>query len=356
MADKSRFDFVYDSFTFTFTAHGDPNLDQVCRAVLGKSLDQATAATGLSERIYEFLRAADAKELLNKAIVEARNRVQSSMIEDAYIKYCGAVRAGTEPFDACWIPPRKTLIDRKNIRDAARLLVTGEIRVLLINGVTKTGKTYCSNLMRHISEESRKAPGGWSANTRHALCEIDLNDHGTSIPGRDALQLIYDEIGDPSLKLPKQVAADARWFLTRINGLKPVLERGRLVLWLVIDGLDRAKKTDQIRAFAQSYATLAAKSTQLRAIFIECAPATLPLKILEDRDFVEEHVHEVKLEELEDFYGQLRAQLAKPLEPKDLAKEAWKEANDTVAAGKGKFMSSLSEAARKHVLKILQAP
>jgi hypothetical protein len=114
---------------------------------------------GTSRVIWSALvRVAD-HAILHRLVSEASERKPAS---DTFQQVLAATVAGTasryralDPYEACLLGEghRSALIDRTELRDELRRMITEHLPVLSVLGPTQTGKSYSLGLITHIGEE-----------------------------------------------------------------------------------------------------------------------------------------------------------------------------------------------------------
>jgi hypothetical protein len=247
-------------------------------AMWQEALDQAAAAGRLAELCDRVAQepipaVRDAVEALRRVLASAAHSANAT---DAVLKrYRGGDGIIT--------------INRRSLRDHLTMLADGPVRILLVRGEPRTGKSWSHRLFRHVAE----AEGARFVYLDSAVA-VDIDT---------ALDTLFSQYSATD-RIPPRVTTTAGWYQKVGNRLREAAEQAGQPLWVAVDevGPDdtgTAMLDEQVQGFFHQLAlTLDATNERwFRLMFIHYPEGQLPTKwprhrLREDRTGSADVVHE----------------------------------------------------------------
>lgn len=202
-----------------------------------KSLDRLSIAEDLDTIVREVIRRADTDgwlpSLLREALKANPDSEPLKTVRDKW-RVPGAAGVPANHFRALLLPGRRSLIDRKGMRDALEALTTARSRVVVINGGGESGKSYTIQFVGYLRERMatfRFAPVDLERVRKNNDDKVDSVTLGEAIS--DAL------FGGPPFKPPADHNRTT-WIDSYCRWLGRNLPPGQ-TWWLVIDSFEKVK-------------------------------------------------------------------------------------------------------------------
>lgn len=167
-----------------------------------------------------------------------------------------------EPYQTTpYMLSRQILIDRENLRNALQELESDiGPRILVVNGERGSGKTYSSELIYYLANNS--VP-------KHIVIYVDLD---TQVQEPDAVvQFIAERIGRDTASIPgPEQEQKMRWALRLANWLtKQIISAGPASYWFVFDGFRERTVLTETKELIEELAILAQTTLrQCRVVLI----------------------------------------------------------------------------------------
>ncbi|OUM04084.1 hypothetical protein A8M77_03480 [Variovorax sp. JS1663] len=254
------------------------------------------------------------------------------------------------PFETCFLQGRAPFFDRQPLRNKVQALSGGTCRVLVINGASRTGKSYSVRFLSFLAMEQ----AAFGPNFR--LATVDLRDMRSSqIDVPFLVGNIMAQI-DPSTPVEPHAAAgqashQGHQQAARLAALADShTPQGRRTFCIVLDHFDASLLPDDVRSFINHLAMRAAQSRGLRLVLVGYPGQELPF---ESQDVVEEEkLGPPTSTDVMDFFTKVHEH--KNVAPAATSQTLYDEVigKVTLAREDPMFLSQLARAAKARVLEL----
>jgi hypothetical protein len=298
-----------------FTTQG--SLDDLTRLQMSTPLADITPSDTMPEMIKRIVVWAETEGRTEELI---RNAMAAVPGNDVLRIYGGAIRerlakaqplawyrAPADPHETCFVTGPKAFISRDTLRTFMR-----EFRdplgktVLVVNGVSKTGKTFSLQLLAYVRKALQQKP-----NLRFGLASVDLEDEVRSTYEPEMLASdIAGQLGWSTDSMPKRPSTRygkelCRWLVGQSN------QRPDEVVAVVLDGFHYNDLHSETRDMAQEFVRQVCGNTSNIRLFLlnfpeSLVPANTPATLQP------ENVALINTTELTDFFTLLYRQKGMP--------------------------------------------
>jgi hypothetical protein len=260
----------------------DPNsLSRMLSIKLGKRLeDVANVNQDFVTVVFSVVKKATAEDwLLSLLDAAAAFHPEQQALTDFVAKFkaelAPAGLTGTElnPFRAYFLRKghRFPFVDRERLRDAVEEMHNplGETRVLLVDGNTRTGKTYINEYLTFLSSQLAS----------HKFYYIDLaDDYLPDFRAGDLMTSIARRMGTEPKSVPPQEAQEARWSKLLVEWLISEAVKKQETWWIVIDHLRKVNLRADMQALINRLVKeIDRTNPPVRLVLLDCGgPERLP--------------------------------------------------------------------------------
>jgi hypothetical protein len=295
---------------------GNGELDDLTRLELDTPLANITAADTMPEMIKRVIIWFSGKGRTEELIRTAMDKVPGNEILQLYgqgildriqrTAFASWYRAAKDPHETCFVPGQQgglqAFISRPALRSFTRHLNSAlNNPVLIVNGVTNSGKTYSFQLVAYVRRAFRE-----QGDSTYSLARVDLADEipGTYEPetlvSDIANQLGWDTASMPKRPSTRYVKEICRWLLGKSN-------QGSGAVLVVLDGFHHADLYGETRKMMQELILqVSANSSNIRLILLNFPRELMPPNLPGPVQY--EDVSQVTATELAEFFSELYKQ------------------------------------------------
>ena len=279
---------------------------------LEQSLD-AISEGNLTDRAYSLIAWAEAngrlRELVEKATAYRPGNVTLAAVSSSTLVYLDTLDAQSwdvpqDPFDACILRGRFAFLDRADLRRSLRELSAAQgSRTLVVNGASRSGKTYSLQLIAFLADRLGL----------YRVIPIDLREEGADFGPKDLVTKLLNRMGRNSSvrEIPEQQQQQAaRWNRELCDWLLGEIRQTETTWWIVVDGVDQVQvHPDTLDLIMKLVGAAETTESALRIVLLAF---TQPLPPDLDPFVAREEIREIDRDIVEEFFTQFVVQAKIP--------------------------------------------